>query len=245
MSYKSVSFLTHLGRSFSHLLFPPLCLHCHEELEESFRILCPSCMGYLELVDASTRCPYCFTTDFDPEHDLCCQQCRQRPQFVHRTAAAFDYEGPAATLVKQMKYRGQPGLAHGAGALLALQFLRLQWPMPHCVIPMPMAPLRLMERGYNQSYLLAQALGKILCRPVLDVLGRKSGDFCQAGLNYQQRMKLGSDAFYLKTAPELRDKAILLVDDVMTTGSSLQRCGEALLGLYPESIFALTFCQAG
>lgn len=107
-----------------------------------------------------------------------------------------------------------------------------------------MAPLRLLERGYNQSRLLAQALGKILDRPVLDVLGRRSGDFCQAGLSYQQRMKLGSDAFYLKKMPTLRDKTILLADDVMTTGSSLQRCGEALQGLYPEHIYALTVCRA-
>lgn len=239
-----LSLLIHACRSFSHLLFPPACLHCQEEMDESFRIFCKTCQEELTLIEPKVRCPYCFSDEFDPNNESCCSTCRQKPQFLHRTAAAFDYEGPAATLIKQLKYQGQPYLAQGAGAFLAMQFLHLNWPMPDCVVPMPMARLREFERGYNQSRLLAEAVASILGCPLLDVLSRKSGDFCQAGLSYQQRMQLGSDAFSIKKDIKLHDKCILLIDDVMTTGSSLQRCAEALLELCPEHIYALTVCRA-
>src|SRR4029079_15107444 len=129
----------------------------------------------------------CFTSEINIENTngTCCFECQQKPHILRRIAAAFDYEGPAATLVKQLKYGGQPYLAEGAGAFLTAQFIRLEWPMPDFIIPMPMAPLRKLERGYNQSLLLAEEVGCLIERPVLNILRRHSGDFSQAGLNYQ------------------------------------------------------------
>lgn len=238
------TFLEKLGKSFFHLLYPPLCLHCEETLEEYSQIFCQICLQQLDLIDPKTRCPYCFSDDFNPEVAFCCHPCRQKQQILHRVAAAFDYEGPAATLIKQMKYGGQPFLAEGVGAFLAAQFVYLNWPLPDAIIPMPMAPLRKLERGYNQSRLLADVVARHLERPMLDVLVRKSGDFSQAGLSYSQRLQLSGDAFSLKKGQQLQDKCILLIDDVMTTGSTLRRCGEALLEGYPAHIYGLTVCRA-
>lgn len=163
---------------------------------------------------------------------------------IHRIASAFDYEGPAATLIKKLKYGRQPYLAEGAGAFLAAQFIHLEWPLPDVIIPMPMAALRKFDRGYNQSLLLAQVVGRLLNRPILDLLKRRSGDFSQAGLSRKQRQGLGENAITLKPTDKLRDKSILLIDDVMTTGSSLHRCAEALAGGHPENIYAITVCRA-
>jgi ComF family protein len=163
---------------------------------------------------------------------------------MKRIAAAFDYDGPAATLVKQLKYGGQPYLAEGAGSFLTAQFIRLEWPLPDFIIPMPMAPLRRFERGYNQSQLLAEVIGRLINRPVLNILKRASGDFSQAGLSHKQRLQLSENAITLKSNEQLRDACLLLVDDVMTTGSTLQRCAKALAGGYPESIYAITVCRA-
>lgn len=236
--------LKKVAASFSHLLFPAICIHCQQPLEERSLIFCQICLQQLQLIDPESRCPYCFSFDFDPQSESYCQTCHNKPQSLHRIAAAFDYEGPAASLIKQMKYGGQSYLAEGAGSFLVAQYVQLEWPTPDFIIPMPMAPLRKIERGYNQSHLLAEVVARTLGRPLLDIIKRKSGDFSQAGLNYQQRLRLREDAFLIKTKENLKDKTILLIDDVMTTGSTLRRCGEALFEHYPEHIYALTVCRA-
>lgn len=236
--------LKQLANSFLDLIYPPLCLHCRESLDAEFSLFCHTCLKLLALIDPACRCPYCFTSEINIEKDNSCSECRQKPQIMRRIAAAFDYEGPAATLVKQLKYGGKPYLAEGAGAFLTAQFVRLEWPLPDYIIPMPMAPLRKFDRGYNQSQLIADVLGKLLNKPVLNILKRASGDFSQAGLSHKQRLQLSEHAITLKPNHQLRDTCLLLIDDVMTTGSTLQRCASALAGGYPDSIYGLTVCRA-
>lgn len=240
------SLFKQLCMSCLDLLYPPLCLHCREALDAQFPLFCHSCLSLLEMIDHTTRCPYCFTTEINIENGngTCCSECRQKPHIIRRIAAAFDYEGPAATLVKQLKYGRQPYLAEGAGSFLTAQFIRLEWPMPDFIIPMPMAPLRKFDRGYNQSQLLAEVTGRMLNRPILNVLKRASGDFSQAGLSHKQRLQLSEHAITLKPTDKLRDKCLLLIDDVMTTGSTMRRCSDALAGGYPDSIYAITLCRA-
>jgi ComF family protein len=116
--------------------------------------------------------------------------------------------------------------------------------MPDCIVPMPVSRLRMWERGYNQSLLIAQALSEILEIPVRDVLRRRSGDYSQAGLNHYQRLQMQDSAVYLKKGVKLHDQCVLLVDDVMTTGRSLQCSAKALFEGCPGQIFAITVCRA-
>lgn len=243
-SFSIRPFLKQIGKSFADLIYPPLCLHCQNPLEADLKIFCNACLLLFSPIDPKERCPYCFTSEFNPLKEKCCSQCRVKPPILDKMAAVFDYEGPAATLIKYMKYGGQPYLATAAGAYLAAQLLTLQWPMPDCIVPMPMAPLRRLERGYNQSELLAETLAGLLNIPCNKILGRRSGDFSQAGLNHQQRQNLSQEAFYLKKTNKLYDQKVLIVDDVVTTGSSLNCCAATLKGLYPAEVHALTVCRA-
>ena len=136
------SFFRQVGTSFLHLAYPPLCLHCREGLDADVHLFCRPCLSLLEMIDPDMRCPYCFTSEINVETEICCAECRHRMQVIHRLAAVFDYDGPAATLIKYLKYGGQPYLTESAGAFLTAQFVRLEWPMPDFLIPMPMAPLR-------------------------------------------------------------------------------------------------------
>jgi len=231
-------------QSFLDLIYPPLCLHCNAALGVHYAIFCEHCTQLLHPIAPNERCPYCFSADLNVESEKCCQNCRQKTPSTDRMAAVFDYEGPAASFVKHFKYGGQSYLAKGAGAYLVMQFLELNWPMPDCVIPMPMAPLRLFERGYNQSVLLAEEVALLLNRPMHNILQRCGGDFSQAGLNHQQRLELRSEAFSVKAKVSLYDQTVLLIDDVMTTGSSLRCCAEVLQELCPQHIYALTLCRA-
>ena len=195
-------------------------------------------------IDPIERCPYCFTHDFNREVEKCCKNCLKKRRSTDKIASVFDYEGPAATLIKSLKYGGQDYLAKGAGAFLAAQYLTLGWPMPDAVIPMPIALLRRWERGYNQSYLLAESFASLLNIPVKDILIRKSGHFSQAGLSYEQRIQLSSDAFDIRKGADIMNQNVVIIDDVMTTGTSIECCAEALQSLFPKAIYGLTVCRA-
>ncbi len=232
-----------LLRSFRDLVFPPLCLHCSGIIEHESSYLCSECMEKLQLIDPTERCPLCFSSDYlsGTRH---CSICKPSDLYLHHIASAFDYVGPAASIIRKLKYSNQPYLAKGAGAFLVAQFVQLEWPIPDFIVPVPISTTHWLERGYNQSQLLAESFSLLLDRPLLNVLSRKSGDFSQAGMNRQQRNALVTSSFYLKKELTFYDKTILLIDDVMTTGSTLQRCAEILREGCPKDIFALTCCRA-
>lgn len=228
-----------------NLLYPPICFHCEGTLEAQDQIFCRVCLSQLTPIQKIERCPFCFSVDFNPLQEACCVSCVADPLPLKAVAAVFDYEGPAASLVRHLKYGGQEHLASGCGAYLAYQLAELGWHVPDLIVPMPIPRLRKLERGYNQSFLLAMALARFIDRPVVDLLHRKSTGFSQAGLTVEQRKALQHTDFCLKSPNPLHyDKSILLIDDVMTTGSSLRCCAEALAPLYPTALHALTLCRA-
>ena len=232
-----------LKHSFLHLVFPSYCLHCEELTSHDQSFLCSSCLTLLELIDPDQRCSACFGQK-DPSLGRRCTDCLKEYSIFKGVGAAFDYIGPAASLIKKLKYANQPYLAEGAGAFLVAQWDRLNWPVPDVIIPVPLSFTHWVNRGYNQSALLAEHMSLLLNVPVWDALYRKSGDFSQAALSLSQRKSLGSDRFLLKKNYCLEDKVILLLDDVMTSGSTLKRCAEVLAEGYPTSLYALVFSRA-
>ncbi len=231
-------------RHTCNLLYPPLCFHCEGSLEGENQIFCATCLLQFTPIQKMERCPFCFSADFNPMQEKCCASCVADPLPLKAVAAVFDYLGPAASLVRHLKYGGQDHLASGCGAYLAYQHAELGWPIPDLIVPMPMPRLRKLERGYNQSLLLANALARFLDRPVVELLHRKSTGFSQAGLTVGQRKELNHADFALEKGASHFDKSILLIDDVMTTGSSLRCSAEALAPLYPTAIHGLTLCRA-
>lgn len=231
-----------IGRGLLHFIYPPLCLHCKDPLDENYNLFCQTCLDLLDFINPEERCPYCFSIDYSQESKKC-GECQQRERFLYRCGAAFDYSGPAATIIRALKYGNQPYLAKGAAAFMLQQFINLNWPLPDCIVPVPLPLTRRFLRGYNQSELLAEEFGMLLGRPVIKGLKRLSGDFSQSGLNREQRMELSSESFILVKGKLPLDQSILLIDDVFTTGSTMQCCAEALQGAYPTSIYGLTFCR--
>lgn len=228
--------------SFLHLLYPPLCLYCQATLEDASLIFCGSCTDLLQCLDPTCRCRYCFTELDGPRNPLVCTACLKQPVAFHGLAATFDYAGPAACMVKRMKYGNQPQLASGAAAFMVAQFARLDWPMPDVIVPAPMPWIRQLTRGYNQSQWLADEVGKYLQCPVVNALRRRSGDYSQAGLSPAQRSLLDQTTFQLQKDIDFTNQCVLLVDDVTTSGTTFQRCAHALQSAGPEKLYALAFC---
>jgi competence protein ComFC len=230
-----------LIHSISHLIYPALCANCKHTLQHQHYILCASCRELLELIDPKERCQRCFT---DMTHHEICLRCRKNYHSIHKCAAVFEYEGPASLLIRQLKYSQQTYLAKGIAGFMLMQWGNLGWELPDIIVPAPQSTVRWLERGFNQSTLLAREIGKGLHVPVKEILKRKSGDFSQAGLRHGQRLKIKKSIYTKTKERELADKRILLIDDVLTTGATLRQCAEVLIEYGPKEICALTFCRA-
>ena len=237
-----LNFVQKLKESFLHLIFPTKCLHCRVQLPPSSLVLCETCGMLLELISPERRCPLCFNPLSDHE-SLLCTFCSNDSTHYTAVGAAFDYEGPAASLVRRLKYSNQPYLAQGMAAFLVAQFDRLNWPLPDALVPVPLSFVHWLERGYNQSALLAEEMWALLQCPVWPILKRQSGDFSQAALNLEQRKALEGGRFKVDSSKSLQGKTLLLIDDVMTSGLTLQRCAEVIKGEEPKALYALTFCR--
>lgn len=226
---------------FLQLVYPPLCLHCEEWISGKRFLLCPICRELLSLLDADKRCLHCFSC---LEQGYFCQKCREKASPLTRVAAAFDYQGPAATLIHHLKFANAPYLAKEIAAFMMVQFSRLDWPLPDYIIPVPLSFTHFLKRGYNQSQLIAQEIGHLLDRPIVNCLKKSSEFFSQMGQDRLQREKLPEACISWKKPQLMADKTLLLIDDVMTTGTTLRHSAQQLQEAFPKAIYALTTCLA-
>ena len=147
----------------------------------------------------------------------------------HRVISPFVYEGPVVKAIHRLKYNGRPELAQSLGRRLATEVLLLARISQDCVIvPVPSTPSRIVERGYNQSALLASALSrKAKMSYFPTALERVHSAPHQVGADKAQRASQVAGAF--RTNRRYTSKAdVILVDDVVTTGATSAACAEAL-----------------
>jgi ComF family protein len=158
--------------------------------------------------------------------------------------AAFAlYGGPLATALRRLKYADRADLAGPLGHLLrhAARSARIR---ADIVVPVPLHPLRLAERGYNQASLLAAALAEELEAPLAArVLARTRATEQQARLERARRLENVAGAFRVRAPHRVRGKKVVLVDDVATTGATLKACGDALLAAGASSVSALVVAK--
>lgn len=174
-----------------------------------------------------------------------CGACRVRPGPLDACLAAVDYAWPWVDCIAQFKYRSQPGMAATlAGLMRAVPGVAGALRQADRVIPMPLAPQRLRERGFNQSHELARRLGAGPCDPLLLLRVRETPP--QAGLNRAQRLVNVRGAFALEPeqAGSVRGQRLVLVDDVMTTGATLHAAADELRQAGASHITAVVFARA-
>jgi competence protein ComFC len=227
------------------LIYPPICLSCGDVfLEDDDAFLCLSCREALIPLSYEERCPYCFSGEYEGGGKKRCRRCIGEERVIYKKAAVFYYGDTAAAIVKKMKYSYMPFLAEGMGAYMASQLLTMQWPQPEYIVPVPLSPIHSFSRGYNQSLLLAKAVGGIIDVPVCDMLWRDDCDIPQTAKDYKQRRQIVKSMMKIKKGKDVAGKVVLIVDDVMTTGATLHRCALALMEQGPRAVYSLTFCMA-
>ncbi len=187
------------------------------------RDFCAGCEGSLPYI--STACPRCaIPLAGGGGHE--CGPCQRKPPPFERAVALFRYDDPVRGLIHDLKYGGQIHLARLFGELL-VERLAGAGGHPDRIIPMPLHPRRLRERGYNQSLEIARPVARRLGLPLdYDTLTRIRPTVAQADLPLEERARNVRGAF--AAAGRLKGLRVALLDDVLTTGHTATAAARAL-----------------
>lgn len=214
------SILAYLNDFFC-IFFPELCAACGRGLYKNEDIICTYCKYHLPL------------TNF--HSDLNNKMARQLwGRFAFEQAIAFLYFQKGSrvqNLMHQLKYNKRPEVGFKLGELHAYQLLRSEaWKKTDLIIPVPLHSLKLKKRGYNQSEQISLGMASVLQLPIsTNHLVRAAYTETQTKKSRFARYENLKDTFLIHNGFELREKHVMLVDDVMTTGATLEACSLELL----------------
>lgn len=229
------------------IFFPSLCELCSRLLElPGERIVCHSCLRELH-PHRTSYCLCCGRFFGDSGEPHFCREClQQRTAFsIHRSCGS--YEGKLKDIIILFKYKGFKvlGKALASFAVKALGHEESLWWKLDALIPVPLHPEKETQRGFNQAKVLAFELGKLKDIPIMEKrLVKVRNTPPQTSLEVRDRQRNLRGAFEVVHSEEVEGKALLLVDDVFTTGSTLQQCSLALKKAGAQEIRAITIAQA-
>ncbi len=226
-----------VGGNLMTILFPSECLACGREGDW----LCRDCAAECVAVTAPT-CPFC---DRLTDHGQTCARCRSRfPLTGNRSL--WHYRGPVRQVIHGLKYRG----AWASAEVLVPRLVEAGRALPMSrranvlVTAVPSSRARLAERGYNQSEILARAVAKAGGWRFEQILKRTNVPSSQTKLRRSARFANVQNQFVLsRPQPFLSDAAIMIVDDVITTGATLAACAAALKAGGVSPVWGLTVAK--
>lgn len=212
--------------------------HCHICRRWQSQTICQTCLTAWRTNDR--RCQRCAISLPDAHHDDICAQCEDQAPEFDRAIAAVDYDGPWPGLMAKLKFHGATALARPLATMLA-ERVHQRRASVDLMLPVPLSRQRMSERGYNQSWLLAKHLERQLAIPArLDVLSRRQHTQRLMSLSAEERTLQIRDAFEVSAQGQatIEGRHVAIIDDVMTTGATLDACARTLLESGARSVSA-------
>jgi len=235
-------------RAIVDFAIPPRCLACGESVEAQ-GTFCAGCWASLRFItdpccrQCGSPLPHAPTGEAD---GLLCAACLARPPAWSHARALWHYDGAAMAPILRFKHGDRAELATALATLLARAGGSLLAGPDVVLVPVPLHRWRFVRRMYNQSALLARALGRRCAVPVLvDALVRRRATRSQQGLSAAERQTNVRGAFAVRPAAagRLAGRCAVLVDDVVTTGATAEACARALLAAGAREVRLLSLAK--
>jgi competence protein ComFC len=226
------------------LFYPSNCVGCGQP-QDLGTLLCDQCR------ETSTRilAPFCRCCSRPFEGliagEFSCPNCEDRPPAFACAVSSYQAKGVLRDLIHRFKYGREFYLRRVLAEYLteAMQDERIQANPVDGLVPVPLHPTRLRERGFNQADALAETLSKKTRLPVLRCIQRRRYTNTQTQFDRLERMQNLRNAFALRKSNGVRGKHLVLLDDVLTTGSTLHECALVLRAAGAESVRAITVAR--
>lgn len=217
IKYSSIVF-----KYLSDLFYPPICFYCKDYMKHD-KVLCDKCLGHVNSVVSKK-------IDITPKYQV-------------KVFAISDYKDPLRSLI----------LSKGISDIVTSRRLgELMWDMTYVsnadfdfIVPIPLHWSRFASRGFNQAQEIASVIAKKSGKGMINILKRKKMTKRQSGLTSEKRIENLKDAFSLniKDVESFRGKHLLIVDDLMTTSSTIRMAARTLMPLKPKFITAVVVCR--
>ena len=233
LSQKFLESLIKIKLMILDIFFPKMCVSCGKYGQ----YLCVTCAGEIELL----KTPICFYCGKISPNGKSCLNCRARMKtelFAIIPAVRYDV-GPMKEIIHQLKYCGVSELGEILGELVFQKIKDLDLGKNIILVPVPLNIKKKNIRGYNQAELLAKYLRDRLQCDFADVLVRCRNTASQTTLHRRERLLNLKNAFLCLDANLIRDKTVLLVDDVATTGATLSECANVLKEIGAKKIIGV------
>ncbi len=214
-------------------VLPNSCIVCGKETEHN--LVCNDCLNLV----ANPRSPLCPHCGRPIEQAKTCAFCRYEKILDYGRAFAL-YVPPVDTMIHHLKYRGKTRLANYFGTAMSV-ILKNDFYLQKAdyLTPVPLFWLKKLRRTYNQAELLSKIINQESGIPVLNCLIRIRNTRTQTRLDHKKRQKNVNNAFRLKKEFSVKDKKIILVDDVMTTGATIKECARVLKENGAKEVYSL------
>lgn len=221
------------SESILELFFPRICLACEENRAIRQHLFC-------------VRCAY----EINPTDHWKFEDNEFTNKFIGRVPLAYGASmykffpgGLLQHVIHKLKYASRPEIGIHLGKIAGQQILT-HWTKPDLIIPVPIHPKKLWKRGYNQAERISHGIAQILEIPVMEhVLEKRKMTLSQTGFHRLERMKNAEHAYDVHDIHKIRDKHILLIDDVLTTGATLEACALPLLSAADVKLSMVTLAM--
>ncbi|MBM4054115.1 MAG: ComF family protein [Planctomycetes bacterium] len=227
------SFINNYVHAFLDVFYPRICLHCRGNINYSReQYICGACRENIAFINENycSRCgsisgPY--SVSFDEKG---CGFCRTQHFYHDSLTAIAHYDGAIKVLVHKYKYEKQRFLYKAVNdVLLANRKLNERIQEVDIIIPVPLYWRKKLQRGFNQSELIAREIHRVFSKPLsVNNLIRIKNTASQTRLSKTKRYANIQKAFFVKNPAIIKGKRVLLVDDVLTTGLTMQECAKKL-----------------
>ena len=242
MGLRALTAVTMPLRAVIDVVLPPRCPGCGEIVDGDDRF-CATCFGQM-LALGPPQCACCgVPLPHDGDAAARCGACLADPPPFDHARAPFAYGGPARKLVLALKHGRRLHLAR----MMARAMLRVAGDLPDdaVIVPVPSHRWRLWQRGFNQAAQIARHLSRQSGRPlVVDALERIKPTPTTKGLSRRSRQKNVQGAFRVMKPEAIRGRAVIVVDDVMTTGATVAACARQLRRGGARQVAVLTYTRA-